>query len=379
MPLAARIDVAPSGWTAALAGIARAVASAKSVGAPAGTEGFEGGDAARVAAEALLSGERRAVFLGNEAVRHPQFAALHALAQWIATETGATLGFLTEAANTVGGYIAGALPKQGGANAQAMLESPRKAYVLLNTEPEFDAADPQKALAALAQAGTVVVLSPFRSEAAMQYADVILPVTPFTETAGTFVNCEGLPQSFNGVVRALGESRPAWKVLRVLGNLLDVTGFDYDSAEAVRVEVLAGPVAPQLSNATDAPIRVSAPAANGIERIADVPIYHADPIVRRAESLQLTAAARRAQQVALSADLFAGLGIQSGDPVRVTQGEGSVVMPGVLESTLPANTVRVPAATPAAMSLGAMFGTVKVEKAVDLSAGQKPAATAGAA
>ncbi|TPQ38750.1 MULTISPECIES: NADH-quinone oxidoreductase subunit NuoG [Cupriavidus] len=379
MPLAARIDVAPSGWTAALAGIARAVATAKGVAAPAGTEGFDGGDAARAAADALLSGERRAVFLGNEAVRHPQFAALHALAQWIATEAGATLGFLTEAANTVGGYVAGALPKQGGANAQAMLESPRKAYVLLNTEPEFDAADPRKALAALAQAGTVVVLSPFRSEAAMQYADVILPVTPFTETAGTFVNCEGLPQSFNGVVRALGESRPAWKVLRVLGNLLDVAGFDYDSAEAVRAEVLANPVAPQLSNATDAPIRVSAAAANGIERIADVPIYHADPIVRRAESLQLTAAARRAQQVALSADLFAGLGIQSGDPVRVTQGEGSVVLPGVLENTLPANTVRVPAATPAAMSLGAMFGTVKVEKAVDLSAGQKAAATAGAA
>ncbi|CAG2130264.1 NADH-quinone oxidoreductase subunit NuoG [Cupriavidus numazuensis] len=379
MPLAARIDVAPSGWTAALAGIARAVATAKGVAAPAGTEGFDGNDAARAAADALLSGERRAVFLGNEAVRHPQFAALHALAQWIATETGAKLGFLTEAANTVGGYVAGALPKQGGANAQAMLESPRKAYVLLNTEPEFDAADPRKALAALAQAGTVVVLSPFRSEAAMQYADVILPVTPFTETAGTFVNCEGLPQSFNGVVRALGESRPAWKVLRVLGNLLDVAGFDYDSAEAVRAEVLASPVAPQLSNATDAPIRVSAAAANGIERIADVPIYHADPIVRRAESLQLTAAARRAQQVALSADLFAGLGIQSGDPVRVTQGEGSVVLPGVLENTLPANTVRVPAATPAAMSLGAMFGTVKVEKAIDLSAGQKAAATAGAA
>ena len=379
MPLAARIDVAPSGWTAALAGVARAVATAKGVAAPAGTEGFDGGDAAGKAAEALLSGERRAVFLGNEAVRHPQFAALHALAQWIATETGATLGFLTEAANTVGGYIAGALPKQGGANAQAMLESPRKAYVLLNTEPEFDAADPRKALAALAQAGTVVVLSPFRSEAAMQYADVILPVTPYTETAGTFVNCEGLPQSFNGVVRALGESRPGWKVLRVLGNLLDIAGFDYDSAEAVRGEVLAAPVAPQLNNATEAQIRVSAAAANGIERIADVPIYHADPIVRRAESLQLTAAARRAQQVALSADLFAGLGIQSGDPVRVTQGEGSVVLPGVLEKTLPANTVRVPAATPAAVSLGAMFGTVKVEKAVDLSAGQKAAAAAGAA
>ncbi|EON21738.1 NADH dehydrogenase subunit G [Cupriavidus sp. GA3-3] len=376
MPLAARIDVAPSGWTAALAGVARAVAAAKGVAAPAGTEGFDGGEAAGKVAEALLSGERRAVFLGNEAVRHPQFSALHALAQWIATETGATLGFLTEAANTVGGYVAGALPRQGGANAQAMLDTPRKAYILLNTEPEFDAADPRKALAALAQAGTVVVLSPFRSEAAMQYADVILPVTPFTETAGTFVNCEGKPQSFNGVVRALGESRPGWKVLRVLGNLLDVAGFDYETAESVRAEVLSAPVDVQLDNATDAPIRVAAAAANGIERIADVPIYHADPIVRRAESLQLSAAARRAMQIALPADLFASLGIQSGDPVRVTQGQGSVVLPAVLEATLPANTVRVPAATPAAMSLGAMYGTVTVEKAIDLAPATGTVATA---
>ncbi|RDK09554.1 NADH-quinone oxidoreductase subunit NuoG [Cupriavidus lacunae] len=373
---ATRIDVAPSGWTAALAGVARAVAAAKGVAAPAGTDGFDGGDAAAKLAEALLSGERRAVFLGNEAVRHPQFSALHALAQWIATETGATLGFLTEAANTVGGYVAGALPRQGGANAQAMLDTPRKAYILLNTEPEFDAADPRKALAALAQAGTVVVLSPFRSEAAMQYADVILPVTPFTETAGTFVNCEGKPQSFNGVVRALGESRPGWKVLRVLGNLLDVAGFDYETAESVRAEVLSAPVDALLDNGTDAPIRVSAAGANGIERIADVPIYHADPIVRRAESLQLSAAARRAMQIALPADLFARLGIQSGDPVRVTQGQGSVVLPAVLEATLPANTVRVPAATPAAMSLGAMFGAVTVEKAIDLAPATGTVATA---
>lgn len=376
---ATRIDVAPSAWTAALAGVARAVASAKGVAAPAGTDGFDGGDAAAKVAEALLSGERRAVFLGNEAVRHPQFSALHALAQWIARETGATLGFLTEAANTVGGYIAGALPQQGGANAQAMLDAPRKAYIVLNAEPEFDTADARKALAALNQAGTVVVLSPFRSEAAMQYADVILPVTPFTETAGTFVNAEGVPQSFNGVVRALGESRPGWKVLRVLGNLLDVPGFDFDTAEAVREEVLAKPVAPQLNNTTDAPIRVTAAAANGIERIADVPIYHADPIVRRADSLQLTAAARRAMQVALSSDLFDKLGVQVGDPVRVTQGDGSVVLPAALEITLPANTVRVPAATVAAATLGALYGNVTVEKAIELPGQQAkatPAATA---
>ncbi|MBY4945616.1 NADH-quinone oxidoreductase subunit NuoG [Cupriavidus respiraculi] len=367
MPLAARIDAAPSSWTVALAGVARAVAAAKGVAAPAGTDGFDGGDAAKAVADALIGGERRAVFLGNEAVRHPQFAVLHALAQWIATETGATLGFLTEAANTVGGHIAGALPQNAGADAQAMLDTPRKAYVLLNTEPEFDTADPRKALAALGQASTVVVLSPFRSEAAMQYADVILPVAPFSETAGTFVNCEGVPQSFNGVVRPLGETRPAWKVLRVLGNLLDVPGFDFDTAESVRDAVLAQPVAPQLNNATDASIRVSEPTARGIERIADVPIYHADPIVRRAESLQLTAAARRAMQAGLSADLFASLGVQAGDPVRVTQGQGSVVLPAVLEAALPPGTVRVSAATEAALALGGLFGAVTVEKAVDLA------------
>ncbi|MEN7527244.1 MULTISPECIES: NADH-quinone oxidoreductase subunit NuoG [unclassified Cupriavidus] len=373
---AARIDVAPSGWTAALAGIARAVATAKGVAAPAGTDGFDGGDAAKAAADSLMSGERRAVFLGNEAVRHPQFSALHALAQWIATETGATLGFLTEAANTVGGYIAGALPQQGGANAQAMLDTPRRAYIVLNAEPEFDSADARKSLAALQQAGTVVVLSPFRSDAALQYADVILPIAPFSETAGTFVNAEGRAQSFNGVVRALGETRPGWKVLRVLGNLLDVPGFEFETAEAVRDAALTKLVADQLNNATDAPIRVTAAAANGIERIADVPIYHADPIVRRAESLQLTAAARRAMQVALSQDLFDKLGVQAGDPVRVTQDGASVVLPAALEKTLPANTVRVPAATVAAATLGALFGNVAVEKAIDLSAGQNAPATA---
>lgn len=376
MPVAARIDVAPSGWTAALAGVARAVAAAKGVAAPAGTDGFDGGDAAKAVADALVSGERRAVFLGNEAVRHPQFSALHALAQWIATETGATLGFLTEAANTVGGYIAGALPQQGGANAQAMFDTPRRAYIVLNAEVEFDTADARKALAALQQAGTVVVLSPFRSEAAMQYADVILPITPFTETAGTFVNAEGRAQSFNGVVRALGESRPGWKVLRVLGNLLDVPGFDFDTAESVRDAALVKLAPEQLNNATAAPIRVTAAAAGGIERIADVPIYHADPIVRRADSLQLTAAARRAMTVGLSPELFDKLGVQAGDPVRVTQDGASVVLPAALEKTLPANAVRVPAATVAAATLGPLFGNVTVEKAIDLSAGQNAAATA---
>ncbi|ANJ71880.1 NADH-quinone oxidoreductase subunit NuoG [Ralstonia insidiosa] len=353
---------APSQWLSLLSQVAVAVAAAKSVARPNGTDGVEAGDVAKRIAESLASGERKAVFLGNAAVAHPQFSQLHALAQWVAQQTGATLGFLTEAANTVGGYIAGALPQGDGLDAAAMLAHPRRAYVLLGAEPEFDTANPAQARAALDQADTVVVLAPFASRAALEYADVLLPTAPFTETSGTFVNCEGLPQSFSGVVRGLGDSRPAWKVLRVLGNLLNLSGFDYDTSEVVRNEVLAKPVTDRLSNTTTAQIAAPAAAAAGIERLADVPIYHADPIVRRAGSLQLTAAARAAVRAGLPADLFAQLGLANGDAVRVTQGPGSVVLPAVLDKSLASGVIRVSAATEVSAQLGAMFGAVSVEK-----------------
>ncbi len=354
---------APSQWLSLLSEVAVAIAAANSVARPVGTDGIEAGEVAKRIAASLASGERKAVFLGNAAVAHPQFSKLHALAQWVAQQTGATLGFLTEAANTVGGYIAGALPQGNGLDAAAMLAQPRRAYVILGAEPEFDSANPQQARAALAHADTVVMLSPFASRAAMEHADVLLPVAPFTETSGTYVNCEGLPQSFNGVVRSLGDSRPAWKVLRVLGNLLGLSGFEYETSEAVRDDVLAKPVAERLSNATAAQTAAPVAAAGGIERLADVPIYHADPIVRRAGSLQLTAASRAAVRAGLPADLFEQLGLAVGDAVRVTQGQGSVVLPAGLDRTLASGVIRVPAATEASAQLGPMFGTVSVEKA----------------
>lgn len=353
---------APSQWLSLLSQVAVAVAAANNVARPGGTDSIEAGDVAKRIAASLASGERKAVFLGNAAVAHPQFSQLHALAQWVAQQTGATLGFLTEAANTVGGYIAGALPQGNGLDAAAMLAQPRRAYVLLGAEPEFDTANPAQACAALDQADTVIVLAPFASRAALEYADVLLPTAPFTETSGTFINCEGLPQSFNGVVRGLGDSRPAWKVLRVLGNLLNVSGFEYDSSEVVRDEVLAKPVSERLSNATTAQTAAPAAAAAGIERLADVPIYHADPIVRRAGSLQLTAAARAAVRAGVPADLYAQLGLVNGDAVRVTQGQTSVVLPAVLDKSLASGVIRVPAATEASAQLGAMFGAVSVEK-----------------
>ncbi|WP_175836946.1 NADH-quinone oxidoreductase subunit NuoG [Burkholderia anthina] len=361
---AKRIVAAPSAWLDELAGIATAVAQLRGVALPDTLAGVTASPAAQAVAQSLANGERRAVLLGNVAVRHPEFAKLHAVAQWIAENTGATFGFLTEAANTVGAHVVGALPGEGGLNAREAFAQPRKGYVLLNVEPEFDTADPAQALAALNQAEMVVVMSPFKH--GLDYADVLLPIAPFTETAGTYVNAEGSVQSFNGVVRPLGDTRPAWKVLRVLGSLLDLPNFEYETSEDVRVAALgdAG-VASRLSNATSAaPVRVAANAANGgFERLADVPIYHADALVRRAGALHLTAAAKAANVAALPAALFDKLGLKEGDAVRVRQGERAVQLPAVRDANLAETVVRVSAATPAGAALGSLFGELVVEKA----------------
>ncbi|AOJ32119.1 NADH-quinone oxidoreductase subunit NuoG [Burkholderia metallica] len=364
IPTAQRIVAAPSAWLDQLAGIAAAVAQLRGVALPDTLAGVTASPAAQAVAQSLANGERRAVLLGNVAVRHPEFAKLHAVAKWIADNTGATFGFLTEAANTVGAHVVGALPGEGGLNAREAFAQPRKGYVLLNVEPEFDTADPAQALAALNQAEMVVVMSPFKH--GLDYADVLLPVAPFTETAGTYVNAEGTVQSFNGVVRPLGDTRPGWKVLRVLGSLLGLPNFEYETAEEVRLAALgdAG-VANRLSNQTSvAPARAAANAANGgFERLADVPIYHADALVRRAGALHLTAAAKAANAAALPAALFDKLGLKEGDAVRVRQGERAVQLPAVRDANLAETVVRVSAATPAGAALGSLSGELVVEKA----------------
>jgi NADH-quinone oxidoreductase subunit G len=233
----------------------------------------------------LLGGERKAVLLGNAATHHAQASSLLSLANWIGEQTGATVGFLTEAANTVGAQLAGALPGQGGLNAGQMLAGGLKAVFLLNTEPEFDSAAGVAAGRALAACEMVVTLSPFKAN--MEFSDVLLPIAPFTETSGTFVNAEGRVQSFHAVVRPLGETRPAWKVLRVLANMLNLPGFAFESSQDVLADMQ--PVsADRLSNACRVNVDLSAsplePAVAGI--------YQLDGIVRRATSLQLTADAR---------------------------------------------------------------------------------------
>ena len=237
--------------------------------------------------------------------------------------------------------------------------------MLLNVEPELDCANPQLARSALEKAEMVVVMSPYRH--GMDYADVLLPIAPFSETSGTFVNAEGRAQGFNGTVKPLGDTRPAWKVLRVLGNLLGLDNFAYESSEDIRNEVLGVKtldgldLSAQLSNRAD--IALHAPQTSAeIQRVADVPIYFSDAIARRSESLQQTVDAQ-APNVKLSANLAQSLGVSAGSLVRVTQGTGSVTLPCAIESGLPTNVVRLAAAHASTAALGAMFGSIKVEKA----------------
>ena len=293
MPLAQRVQVPAAEWVQALAAVAAAVAKEKAIEAPVAVEP---NDASTAIARSLLAGERKAILLGNGAAHHAQASSLLALAQWIAGQTGASFGYLTEAANTVGAQLVGAEPAPGALNAGQMLGGALKAVLLLNTEPEFDSAAGAQAAEMLGKAQMVVSLNPFKAN--MSFCDVVLPVSPFTETSGTFVNAEGRVQSFHAVVPPLGETRPAWKVLRVLANLLEVPGFDFDSSEQVLQSIPglmlgeAAQVAPdRLSNHTSAAIdlagQAGAPAVAGI--------YQLDGIVRRAPALQQTADARPAE------------------------------------------------------------------------------------
>ena len=304
--------------------------------------------------EVLNGGKNAAVLLGNFAQQHPQAARIHAAAQAL----GVKVGFLGEAANSVGGYLAG-LPQHG--DVKGLLAKPRRAYLLLNVEPRLDCADPQAASQALGQAEFVVALSAYRPDAA-DAAHVVLPIAPFAETAGSFVNTEGRVQSFHAAVPPLGEARPAWKVLRVLGNLLGIADFEYQSSEQVRDECLRGKdVASLLSNAVSSGVESSASRSAGLERIAEVPIYFADPLVRQAASLQKT---RDAQppKAWMNAALLERLGLAAGQPVLVKQGSGEARLAAALDARLPDDCVRVAAAHASTAALGPMFGTLELEK-----------------
>ncbi len=300
-PVLEDLTVTAAGMPAELAGLIQAAADAAGKPVPAHLSRLVAGaevTAAHRAVVASLGGEgRRAVLLGGLAFRHSAFADLRAAAVALAELTGATLGYLPDGGNAVGAAIAGALPHRlaggraatpAGLDARAMFDTPRAGYVLFGgIDPALDLAHPGSRAAL--EAATVIALTPFVTDELRAVADVLLPVGTYVETAGTFVNVEGRWQSHAGCIKPLGEARPGWKVLRVLGNVLDVEGFDYDSAEQVRDELRALPG--QAHPAATPPTREIQPDATG--RVADVPMYGGDPIVRRSPALQRTPLAQR--------------------------------------------------------------------------------------
>ncbi|HEY8905986.1 MAG TPA: NADH-quinone oxidoreductase subunit NuoG [Rhodoferax sp.] len=299
MPVAHTCISPASGWVQALADIAAAIALEKNIDAPLAGNATE---VARAMASSLLAVERKAVLLGNAAAHHVQASQLLALVNWIGDHTGATFGYLTEAANTVGAQVAGAMPQSRGLNAGQMLAGALKAVILLNTEPQFDSAGGSATMTTLGRSQMVVTLSPFKAN--MDISDVLLPIAPFTETSGTFVNAEGRVQSFHAVVKPLGETRPAWKVLRALANILNLPNFDFESSQEVLKQALADDVGVVPSH-VPANLLSNAGGLSTVSKAVSVEpcvagIYQLDGIVRRAPALQSTADAKTAptQEVA---------------------------------------------------------------------------------
>jgi len=363
--------VAPSQLSAALAGVCRALAELKNVAVPDIAAHGIVDDTARKMAESIAGGESRAVFLGNMAQHHPSYSQIHVLAQEVARLAGASFGVLGEAANSVGAMAVGAVPVHGvlgtpaikGMNAQQMLAQSLRAYLLLGVEAELDTHDPVAAMQAIEGAEFVVVMSPYKGRS-LDYADVLLPIAPWTETSGTFINTEGRVQSFNAVVKPLGEARPAWKVLRVLGNLLGLSGFDFNDSREVLREALGetptGSVQAYLNNEVRGVKVTPAHPDKGLERVAEVPIYQTDAVVRRAPSLQMTLDA--ALPVArMNSRLIASLGLQENGRVSVRQTASALTLKVELDDLLPDNCVRVPSGHPLTAGLGPMFGTITVE------------------
>jgi NADH-quinone oxidoreductase subunit G len=360
LPVAGRITVAPSGLAGALTEVAVALAQAKSLPVPAEFASVIPGEAAKKIAASLASGSNAAVLLGNLAVNSPSASTLAANAGALANLAGAKFGFLTAGGNTVGGYLAGAVPGQGGKTASAMLAEPLKAYVVLHAEPLLDADNGPQAIAALRGAEFSVALTSYRSAAA-DWADVMLPVSPFTETSGTFINAEGRAQSFKGAAAPFGQTRPGWKVLRVLANVLRLPGFDDETSESVRDAALSGGIEGRLSNQIKAAPGLGK-TGSGLERLADVPIYRTDAMVRRSGPLQATPASA-VPAARMNGATLASLGLTAGEQVRVKSATGSAVLQAVQDNAVADRAVRVATAFDQTAPLGGAFGEISVERA----------------
>ncbi len=333
--------VAPASMVVTLAGIAKAF----NVDLPVELNDVSANEIQIAIAENLKSGDKKTILLGNIATQHHQFSIIRALAVAIAKATGATLGYLPEAANNTGAWLAGMLPHRGaaglatdkGLDARAMLSKGLKAYILLGTEPELDSNVASSIVIENMKQAFTISLSAYASDTTKECADVLLPIAAFTETSGTYVNLEGQWQSFSGAVAPKGEARPAWKVLRVLGNLFDIDGFDYTDSTQVRDELKAAVSDKQVDNSVAGEITNVSSADDGIQLIHETPMYALDSLVRRSSALQDTVDSKRAANIYVNPNLAQQKGLRT--QAKVSQNGVEVILPVEIDERIPDNCV----------------------------------------
>ncbi|OBS10350.1 NADH-quinone oxidoreductase subunit NuoG [Acidihalobacter prosperus] len=376
-PLAERAIVPPQQMVAVLVEVLTALCEARGERVPAWAGKGVAGTQAQAIAHHLMHAQQATVLLGQLAIAHPDYSRLRALSVEIAARSDARIGYLTDGANAAGAWLAGAVPhrmaggqpsREPGLDAQSMLAKPRQAYLLCGLEPELDCEQGARAFDALMAAKFVAALSPFAGEGMREYADVILPVAAFAETSGTYVNAEGRWQSFNAAVSAPGEVRPAWRVLRVLGNLLDLPGFEFMSSEDVREEVKTRlDTTRTFDNAllvADTGVTVEGglddPGMDALMRASEVGAYVTDASVRRSPALQATPDAYAAQGLSLHPADRARLGLETVSRVRVEQAGRVAEFELNSDAGVPEGVAWLPIGSPEAAQLGAAYGAVKL-------------------
>ncbi len=365
----------PADMLADLAAIAKALGVSGSAALNDCIGASEPSEAHTATAAALTEAGRQGgglVLLGALATAHPDYALLKALAYAIAEASDCRLGYLPAAANSVGAYLAGAHPavlpgaqatEKAGLATAGMLADARKTLVLWGLEPDLDVADPTAMMAACDQADFVVACSAFDTPALRSAADVLLPIAAFAETSGTFVNANGTWQRFQGAVAPPGEARPGWKVLRVLGNLLDLPDFGYRDGAEVHDELAALCAGTPLDNAPRGVFQPNAASdATGLMRIGTVPTYALDAVVRRAPALQRMPVPGAKFGVYLHPAQAQADGFGGGDPVLVRQQGGSARAEVILDDRVPMGCARIPAGVAGSEGLGCLIGPISLER-----------------
>ena len=325
-------------------------------------------DVHREIAKQLKESDKSVVLLGNSSVMHPNYSDLRAIASCIAQATGATLGYLPEGGNTAGAWLAGCVPHRSaggvktehtGLNAAEMLNAPLKTIVLMGVEPRYEQINAARARKLLKDT-TMVIISTHLSRHAVEHANIVLPSAAFTETAGTFVNATGAWQMFNGTAAPPGEGRPAWKILRVLGNQLELEGFDYESAEDVRDELKSLCRDIRLDNSytlDNIELPSSYDTGAGLLRCGDLPAYKSDMLVRRARSLQKTADAQQSCVVLNSSDMSA-LNLTENAVVNAEQNGDTVMLKVKQDDGVPQGCAWLPMGSMDLAGFGCLFEPV---------------------